>query len=151
MTAIVKMDRRLFPFRGIVLVVGAVYVALAYSGFFSISDQTQRGGGLAGGNEGDLAWGVFGVSTVSSFIHALVGVFLIMTGFTLVRSALFGWAATVVLGVLGVYAVIACVADYGDPLNLVWANVWLYWVSAAIVAAAVVLSRRRAQPARVKL
>jgi hypothetical protein len=142
------MDRRFLPFRGIVLVVGAAYVALAYSGFFAVSDQTRRGGGLSGGNEGDLAWGLFGVSTVSSLIHALFGVLLIMAGFTLAKSALFGWAAAGTLGVLGVYAIVACLVDYGDPLNMVWANVWLYWASAVIVAVAVTMSRRRARPIR---
>ena len=86
---------------------------------------------------------------MSSLVHALCGVFLIMAGFTLAKSALFGWAAVGVLGVLGVYALIACLVDYGDPFNLVWANFWLYWASAAVVAVAVTLSRRRAQPERV--
>ncbi|MET0235665.1 MAG: DUF4383 domain-containing protein [Kibdelosporangium sp.] len=150
MTAILKTDGRLFPYRAIVLGVGVAYVVLAYWGFFSLSDQTQRGRGLYGGNEGDLVLDTIGVSTVSSLVHALCGVFLIMAGFTLARSAMFGWAGAGVLGVLGVYAVVACLADYGDALNLTWANLWLYWVSAAIVAIAVYLSRRRAQPAEAK-
>jgi thiol:disulfide interchange protein len=143
----VKAD---LPMRGVVLVLGVVYLALALSGFIAISDNTYRGGDLLGGNEGDFVWGVFGTSTVTNFVDALLGALLVVAGLTLDRSPTVGWMTTIAFGLMSGYALVASSVDYGDPLNLNWPDTVRYIASAIIVAAAMVLSRRRAERIRAR-
>ena len=129
--------RKITPFGVVLLALGVLYLALSLSGFADISDDTNSGGGLYGGNQGDQVWGLFGASTVSNFLHALAGVLLLFTARSLTTSPMIGWMTAVALGLLTLYGIVAlAVVDFGDPLNLNLATVLLYLVSLVLVAVA---------------
>jgi hypothetical protein len=127
-----------------VLMLGLFYVVLAIWGFAQISDETNVGGDLRGGNPSDLLWGVFGVSTVLNFIHFLLGVFTVVAAVTLMKSAWITWYVAIGLGLVVAYGLLPIGSD---PLNINWADNWLHLVSAVVMVGAALVPART--PARI--
>ncbi|MCE7011184.1 DUF4383 domain-containing protein [Kibdelosporangium philippinense] len=123
--------------------IGVFYCVLAVSGFASLSDDTNVGGGLRGGNDPDLLWGLFGVNTVLGFIHFLLGALTFITAFTADRSRLMPGTMAGAFGVLFVYDLISLLAiDGTDPLAINTADLWLHGITAVVLVLTLVPARR---------
>ncbi|CAM3957666.1 DUF4383 domain-containing protein [Kibdelosporangium persicum] len=123
--------------RLLVLAIGVFYVVLAISGFASISDDTNVGGGLRGGNDPDLLWNLFGVTTVLNFIHFLFGALTIIAGFLIDRSKLVSWTMAGAFVALFAYDIISMMVRQGtDPLAVNTADAWLHAITAVVLIAA---------------
>jgi hypothetical protein len=110
--------------RSVLAGLGLVYLVLAVGGFVRV--------GLDGfGYEEPVRlFGIFGVSTLLSFVHTLLGVVALVAAWR-------GW--TVAIAPVGIvwftamsaFGIVArSFGGDGDPLNLSWANVVLYLLSA---------------------
>jgi hypothetical protein len=127
-------DRNVRTLGIVVIAIGLLYLVLAVVGFAQISDTTTVGGDLKGGNPQDLVWGVFGVSTVHNFVHAVLGGFTIVGGFTFAKSKLVTWCVAIGYGLLFLYGLIAIlVRDGVDPLSITWGDNILHLLTAALL------------------
>lgn len=125
-----------------VVVVGLCYLVLAFAGSLEVSDKTNFGGGLHGGNTPDMLWGVFGVNTAMNLIHLLLGAFTIIGGLMLARYAMIAWAVVGAFAVLFGYGVIAILVNSGTTsLAITWGDNILHLVTAVVVAAAAVAAK----------
>jgi hypothetical protein len=121
-------------FRVLVLALGLFYVVLAIAGFASISDETNVGGNLRGGNPADLLWGAFGVTTVLNFIHFLLGGLTVIAGVMVPRSKLGTWAVATGFTLVLVYDIVSIsTSGLTDPLAINWADFWLHLVTVVIL------------------
>ncbi|SMC53912.1 DUF4383 domain-containing protein [Kibdelosporangium aridum] len=126
--------------RLLVGVIGVFYVVLAISGFAAISDDTNVGGGLRGGNDPDLLWGLFGVSTVLNFIHFLFGALTLIAAFTADRTKLIsGTMAGAFVALLAYDIIMMLVREGMDPLAINTADAWLHGITAVALIIVVFL------------
>jgi Domain of unknown function (DUF4383) len=120
-----------------VIAIGLLYLVLAFTGFTTISDETNVGGDLYGGNPPDLLWGLFGVTTVHNFIHLVLGVFTVIAGVVVHKSRIVAWAVTIGYVMLFGYGVVSILVRTGtDPLAINWADNWLHLITALVVGGA---------------
>jgi hypothetical protein len=103
---------------------GTVYLVLAVGGFVGVGFDEF------GYEEPVRLFGIFGVSTLLNFVHTLLGVVALVAAWR-------GWTVAVApIGVvwftaMSVFGIVArSFGGSGDPLNLSWANVVLYLLSA---------------------
>lgn len=129
--------------RLLVLAIGLFYLVLGIAGFASISDETNVGGKLRGGNPPDLLWGVFGVTTALNFIHFLLGALTIMAGVVLAKSRLAEWAVACGFVLLLGYDIVSMMISSTDPLAINWADVWLHAATLAILVLVAVVPMGR--------
>jgi hypothetical protein len=133
------------PLRYGVMAVGLFYLVLAFAGFMAISDNTNVGGDLYGGNPPDLLWGAFGVSTVMNFIHLVLGAFTLIAGVVVDRSQIVAWSVTIGFALLFCYGVISILVRTGtDPLAVNWADNWLHLVTVVALGAMTALTQAAA-------
>ncbi|ALG11462.1 hypothetical protein AOZ06_35460 [Kibdelosporangium phytohabitans] len=131
-----------------VTAVGVFFVVLAISGFASISDATTVGGGLRGGNDADLLWGLFSVNTVLNFIHLLFGALTIMAGFMVDRTRMLAWTMVGAFAALLVYDIVSMLLLTGtDPLAVNSADAWLHAITTVVLVVAIVLAAKQRAPA----
>jgi hypothetical protein len=136
-------DRKVRALGLVVIAIGLLYLVLAVVGFAQISDNTTVGGDLKAGNPPELLWGVFGVSTVHNFIHAVLAGFTIVGGFTFAKSKLITWCVTIGYGMLFVYGVIAIMVREGvDPLSITWGDNILHLLTAVVLGMLAIVPER---------
>jgi hypothetical protein len=108
----------------IVLGLGVVYLVLGLAGF------ARAGWGQFGFEEPVRLLGMLGISTLSSLIHTFVGLLAILAGLRGAPSA-FAVVAMVAFTAMAVFGTTARIfGGTGDPLNLTWWNVGLFFLSA---------------------
>lgn len=119
-------ERRGRALRVLASVIGVVYLALGVAGFFAAN------GGFVGRDTTNTV-GSFSVGSLPNLGHLALGVLGVLGASSVARARLFGWASFVVLvGVLAYGIPEAATSAEGDLVNINWADIWLYGLTAVL-------------------